>query len=154
MTPAVAMDHGSPQARPGEPESGRTVVTIHIPAQPEYIAVLRAACGQLAPRLGCGSAETADLQLAVDEACGFLLRTCLTAGGDPEQDGGLAASFVVAGPSLHITVQTQADVFISPDDDEFAGPILTALVDDFAWHVEGSAVRVEIRKQRADGMRG
>ncbi|MEY9908284.1 hypothetical protein ABIA35_004517 [Catenulispora sp. MAP12-49] len=150
MSPAVAMDYGSPRTRPGGSETGRTVVTIHIPARPEYIAVLRGACGQLAPRLGCSPAETADLQLVVDEACGFLLRNCLTA-GDPDHDGGLAAAFVVEGPSLHITLEMQADVFISPDDDEFADAILTALVDHFAWHVEDSAVRVEIRKQRADG---
>ena len=154
------MDHGDRPSPPDEAGPGRIVTTIRIPALPEYVAVLRAACEQLAPRLGYTPEETADLGLAVDEACGFLLRNCIpgsgVAGGPAggvEKDGGLVAAFVVEGQGLHIRVKMQADIFFSPDDDEFGLPILAALVDDFSWRVDDSAVRVELRKLRADGPR-
>lgn len=125
-------------------------VAIRVPLRPEYIGILRATCAQLAPLLGCGPAEVADLRLAVDEASGLLLRNCVRVGHGPDQDC-LAATFAVEGSGLHITLATEADASIAPDDGEFGWAILTALVDEFTWHVEGSTVRVEIRKLRADG---
>jgi len=135
------------QAPPDGLGSRRAVVAIHVPAHPEYVALLRAACGQLAPLLGCSVPETADLRLAVDEATGFLLRNCITpsrrAGGE-----GLAATFVVDGEGLRVTLAMEADVFVPPNGDEFGWAILTALVDDLAWCVEGSNVQVRIGKRR------
>lgn len=126
------------------------VIAVRVPLRPEYVGILRAACAQLAPLLGCGPAEIADLRLAVDEASGLLLRNCVWLGNGPEQDC-LAATFTVEGPALNITLATEADASIAPDDGEFGWAILTALVDEFTWRVEGSTVRVEIRKLRADG---
>ncbi|GAA1987123.1 ATP-binding protein [Catenulispora subtropica] len=129
------------------------VVTIRIPADPEYVSILRAACGQLAPRLGCTPAEIADLRLAVDEACGLLLRHCVRLRRGTDGDG-LAATFVADGPALFITLSMEADAFVTPDAGEFGWTILTALVDGFTWHVDGSTVRVEIRKTQAAGRQG
>jgi anti-sigma regulatory factor (Ser/Thr protein kinase) len=123
-----------------------------VPLRAEYVGILRAACAQLGPLLGCGPAEIADLQLAVDEASGLLLRNCVTAGHDTEQDT-LAATFAIAGPGLHITLATEADASVAPDDGEFGWAILTSLVDEFSWRVEGSTVCVEIRKLHVDGKR-
>jgi anti-sigma regulatory factor (Ser/Thr protein kinase) len=128
------------------------VVAIRVPLQPEYAGILRATCAQLAPLLGCGPAETADLQLAVDEASGLLLRNCVWLGRSPEQDC-MAATFAVGPSDLHVTLAAEADASIAPDDGEFGWAILTALVDEFTWRVEGSTVRVEIRKRRTDGRR-
>lgn len=128
----------------------RAVVAIRVPQRPEYVGILRATCAQLGPVLGCRPAEVADLRLAVDEACGLLLRNCLSVGGDLEQDS-LTAIFVVDGGELHITLAIEADASIAPDDDDFGWAILTALVDGFTWRVEGSTVRVEIRKLHMDG---
>jgi anti-sigma regulatory factor (Ser/Thr protein kinase) len=124
------------------------VVTVRIPADPEFVPILRAACGQLAPRLGCTLTETADLRLAVDEACGLLLRNCLRLRRGTEGDG-LGATFVIDGPTLRITLGMEADAFATPDDDDFGWTILTALVDGFAWRVEESTVQLEIRKTHA-----
>jgi serine/threonine-protein kinase RsbW len=126
------------------------VVAIRVPLRPEYVGILRATCAQLAPLLGCGPLEVADLRLAVDEASGLLLRNCVWIGHGPDQ-GCLTATFAVEGSSLSITLATEAEVSIAPDDGEFGWAILTALVDEFTWRVEGSTVRVEIRKRRADG---
>lgn len=150
----AGMDFDGWQAAPGG-GSDPVVVEIHTPARPEYIEVLRAACGQLAPQLGCTVAETADLRLAVDEACGFLLRNCVRLSRDTEQDG-LVTTFTVNGSDLRIALQMQADTSVPPGagDGEFGWTILTALVDDFTWQVTESTVRVEIRKERVGGSRG
>lgn len=141
---------GTPVA-PGETESSQTdTVAIRIPADPEYVPILRAACSQLAPRLGCTLAETADLRLAVDEACGLLLRNCIRISRMSDDDG-LRAVFVVDGGVLHLTLTMVADAFATPDDDEFGWTILAALVDDFSWRAVGSTVRVQIRKTHAAG---
>jgi serine/threonine-protein kinase RsbW len=129
------------------------VVAIRVPLRPEYVGILRATCGQLAPLLGCGPAEAADLRLAVDEASGLLLRNCVWLSRGPEQDC-MAATFAVENSGLHITLAAEADASIAPDDGEFGWAILTALVDEFSWRVEGSTVRVEIRKRRTDGRQG
>lgn len=126
------------------------VVTIRIPADPDYVPILRAACGQLAPRLGCTRTEATDLRLLVDEACGLLLRNCIRLPRGVEEDG-LTAVFVVDGTTLRITVSMEADAVTTPDDDEFGWTILTALADAFAWRVDESAVSVEIVKRHADG---
>lgn len=132
------------------PTPAPATVTIRIPADPEYLPLLRAACGQLAPRLGCTLAEIADLRLAVDEACGLLLRNCLILNRGSVEDG-LTAVFVIDGGTLRITVGMPADAFATPDDDEFGWTILNALVDGFRWKVEGSTVQVEILKKNAAG---
>jgi serine/threonine-protein kinase RsbW len=148
---AADMDFGGRAAQPeGTGSAQSAVVSIRIPADPDYVPILRAACGQLAPRLGCTRSETADLQLAVDEACGLLLRNCIRLRRGSEQDG-LAARFVIGGGTLRVTVDMEADAFATPDEDEFGWTILTALVDRFAWHVEDSTVRVEIVKKHAAG---
>lgn len=141
---------GSRQAPQGGSVSAQSVVVaIHVPMQPEYIGILRTTCAQLAPLLGCGPTEIADLQLAVDEASGLLLRNCITLGHGSGHDA-LSATFTVTSPGLHIALATEADASLAPDDGEFGWAILTALVDEFAWRVEGSTVRVEIRKLHAD----
>lgn len=125
------------------------VVAVRVPLRPEYVGILRATCAQLAPLLGCGPVEVADLRLAVDEASGMLLRNCVWVDRGPERDC-MAATFAVESSGLHITLAAEADASIAPDDSEFGWAILTALVDEFTWQVEGSTVRVEIRKRRAE----
>lgn len=145
------MDYGRPSPPPGDVGTGPVVVVIAIPARPEYLALLRAACAHLAPALGCTLAETENLRLAVDEASGFLLRNCiLPCDRGPEQEE-LSATFVVDGSALRIILELEAEVFVPPDGDEFGWAILTALVDDCSWCVEGATARVEIRKQRRGG---
>ncbi|GAA2063950.1 anti-sigma regulatory factor [Catenulispora yoronensis] len=126
------------------------VVTIRIPADATYLPLLRSACGQLAPRLGCTLAEVADLRLAVDEACGLLLCNSVRLARGSEQND-LTATFHVEGPVLRVTVAVEADAFALPDGDEFGWTILNALADGCALHVEGTTVRVEILKKHAEG---
>lgn len=93
---------GRDAGRGQEPSGGITpgpaaVVAILVPRRPEYIGIVRAACAQLAPLLGWGPGEIADLRLASDEACGLLVRKCITLDHGAGQDD-LSATFVIDGP--------------------------------------------------------
>lgn len=138
-------DAGGRAAPAGGSGARGAVVAIRVPPRPEYVGILRAACAQLGPVLGCGPDEVADLRLALDEATGLLLRSCVSLTRGPEQDS-LTATFAVDGPGLRVTLAIEADASLAPDDGEFGWAILTALVDEFTWRVDGSTVRVEIRK--------
>lgn len=149
---AAGRDAGRGQAPSGRitPGPAAVVIAIRVPRRPEYIGIVRAACAQLAPLLGWRPGEIADLRLASDEACGFLVRNCITLDHGAGRDD-LSATFVIDGPRLHVTLATKADVSTAPDDDEFGWAILTGLVDEFTWRVEESTVLVEIRKLHVDG---
>lgn len=127
-------------------------VALQVPARAEYVPILRAACGQVAPLLGCTFEEIADLKLAVDEASGFLLRNCVALRRGTKHDD-LSATVTIAETGMHIALSIAADASVAPDGDDFGWAILTALVDDFSWCVQDSVVRVDIRKHRVGGRR-
>lgn len=136
-------------------------VMIQVPADPDYLPVIRSASAHLATRLGCTLPEVADVRLAVDEAGGLLLRHTVrelrTADGAAADgaadapDGDLECRFVLDGSALQVVLSRQARDVATPRKDDFGWTILSALVDDIVWRVEGPAVRVEILKRRAGG---
>ncbi|ACU73707.1 putative anti-sigma regulatory factor, serine/threonine protein kinase [Catenulispora acidiphila DSM 44928] len=142
-------------------------VMIQVPADPDYLPVIRSASAHLATRLGCTLPEVADVRLAVDEAGGLLLRHTVrelrTADGAAAADGATDAAatdapdgdlecrFVLDGSALQVVLSRQARDVVAPRKDDFGWTILSALVDDIVWRVEGTAVRVEILKRRAGG---
>ncbi|MEY9861116.1 serine/threonine-protein kinase RsbW [Catenulispora sp. GAS73] len=123
-------------------------IAISVPADPDYLAVVRSACAQVGAKLGWGLAEASDLRLAVDEACGLLLRHAITARSD-EEDANLQCRFTVSPSTLRVAVSLRAEGFTSPDTRDFGWTIVTALVDDFTWNSDGPTARVEIVKHRA-----
>lgn len=143
-----------PGAQPG-PET----VVIQVPADADYLPVIRSASAHVATKLGCTLAEVADLRLAVDEACGLLLRHTVRDGdGDGDEHGadGVAAGdlvcrFILDGPALRVVLSRRARNAAPPQSDEFGWTILSALVDDILWRVDGPTVHVEILKRRAAG---
>ena len=148
MTSAEATSTNANANRRRQPpeasRSGPAVVTIHVPASPEYFVILRAACSHLATRAGRTWTAVRELRLATDEACRLLLRNCVRLGGLPERND-LAATFLIDGASMRITLRMTADASLTPDDEDFGWAVLRALVDDCSWRVEGSTVLVEIR---------
>jgi serine/threonine-protein kinase RsbW len=134
-------------AEPGEPDS----VLVQIPADPDYLPILRAASANLGAKLGCTLGEIADLRLAVDEACGLLLRKGIRRPGETGAGHHILARFTVDTSGLRIALATEAAGFTSPDTDEFGWTILTALVDELSWRVDGSTIHVEILKRQAAG---
>ena len=97
----------------------------------------------------------ADLRLAVDEACGLLLRHTIRE--EPTADDGagdLECRFVLDGSALRVVLSRQAHNIAPPQSDEFGWTILGALVDDISWRIKGPMVQVEIVKRRPAGSRG
>ena len=125
-------------------------VLIQVPADPDYLAVIRSAGAHVATKFGCTLPEISDLRLAVDEACGLLLRNTVR---DRQADGAgdLHCRFVLGGPALRVVLSLRARDAVRPETDEFGWTILSALVDDIVWRVDGPIVHVEIVKRRADG---
>ena len=135
-------------------------VLIRIPADADYLAIVRSASAHVATKLGCTLSEVADLRLAVDEACGLLLRHTVRdrhvadgAGnvaidGPGAGAGDLECSFILDGSALRVLLSRRAHNTAPPESDEFGWTILSALVDDIVWRVEGPKVQVEILKHR------
>ena len=130
-----------------EPEA----VVVRVPADPDYLAVIRSASAHVATKFGCTLPEVADLRLAVDEACGLLLRHTVRDQRAADGAGDLDCRFILDGPALRVVLSRQARDAAPPESDEFGWTILGALVDDIVWRVEGPTVHVEIVKRRPDG---
>ena len=142
-----------PQARSAAQEQAQPeaeTVLIRVPPDPDYLAVIRSASAHVATKYGCTLSEVADLRLAVDEACGLLLRYTVR---DRQADGAgdLECRFVLGGPALRVLLGLRARDAARPEADEFGWTILSALVDDLLWRVDGERVQVEIVKRRAAG---
>lgn len=145
------------------PRSGTATETVllSVPADPDYLAVVRSACAQVGTKLGCSISEVSDLRLAVDEICGLLLRragtrwaTGLSAAAPGTTGtivGNLECRFLITDSDLRIVIGVEAGDFVPPTGDDFGWAIVTALVDDIRWHVEGPMVRVELLKHRPTG---
>lgn len=144
--PSTSVDGATPGQGDGDGDS----VWVQIPADPDYLPILRAASANLGAKLGCTLSEIADLRLAVDEACGLLLRKSIRRPGQAGANH-IRARFTVDASVLRITLATEAAGFTSPDTDEFGWTILTALVDELSWRVDGSTIHVEIIKRQAAG---
>jgi serine/threonine-protein kinase RsbW len=125
-------------------------VAVSVPADPDYLAVVRSACAQVGAKLGWDLAEVSDLRLAVDEACGLLLRHAIAARSD-EEDANLRCLFTISASTLRVTVSLRAEDFAPPDTQEFGWTIVTALVDSFTWRNDGPSAHVEIVKNRTAG---
>jgi len=143
-------------------EGAVETVLIQVPADADYLAVIRSAAAHVATKFGCTLPEVADLRLAVDEASGLLLRHTVRdrqaadGAGGPGDDGAggtgvgdLECRFILDAATLRVVIGRQARNSAPPQSDEFGWTILSALVDDIVWHTEGSTVRVEILKRRA-----
>jgi serine/threonine-protein kinase RsbW len=129
----------------------RDVVTVRIPANGAYLAVLRTATAGLAARLDFTLDEIEDLRMAVDEACALLLAGAI-AGTD------LICAFELDGDGLRIAVTISSRDGVLPRRDTFAWTVLTALAGGVDARVDAeNRVTIELHKQRgaaADGAVG
>jgi serine/threonine-protein kinase RsbW len=131
-------------------EAEAETVVIQVPADADYLGVIRSAAAHVATKAGCTLPEVADLRLAVDEACNLLLRHTVP-DRRTEGPGDLECRFVLEGSTLRVVLGLRAGDVERPDDDDFGWTILAALVDDIVWRVDGPVVQVEIIKHRAAG---
>lgn len=132
-------------------EAEAETVVIQVPADADYLPVIRSAAAHVATKLGCTLPEVADLRLAVDEACGLLLRHTVQERRQVGRADDLESRFVLGRRGLRVVLSVRALDAVRPQDDDFGWTILSALVDDIVWRVDGPTAYVEILKLRASG---
>ncbi|MEY9929268.1 serine/threonine-protein kinase RsbW [Catenulispora sp. GP43] len=124
---------------------GRVPVTLSIPAERDYVVLVRSAAGHLGVRAGFSMAEMGDWRLAVDEACGLLLLPDEVDAIGEELD----CVFRLGPAGLALTVSAEARPGSKPQVGGFGWSLLAALVDDLQWAEEEGRVRVDIVKRAA-----
>lgn len=124
---------------------GHVPVTLSIPAERDYVVLVRSAAGHLGVRAGFSMAEMGDWRLAVDEACGLLLLPDEVDATGEE----LACVFRLGPEGLALTVSAEARPGSKPQVGGFGWSLLAALVDDLQWAEEEGRVRVDIVKRAA-----
>src|SRR6266568_4593884 len=132
----------------GSPGADVAAVSIRIPADKDYVVLVRSAAGHLGARLGLTMTEIADLRLAVDEACSLLLAPA-PLGGPAVTGGDIDCRFGVAPDGLRITVRARTPQATGPDTSSFGWSILSALVDRLTWDYDGKTAEVGLVKRRA-----
>ena len=119
---------------------GPAPVTLIIPAELYYAALVKAVAGHLGARAGLTVTEITDLRTAVDEACGLLLPSTA-------RHGKVCCRFVQDETGLRMRFSVADTGQDTPDTDGFGWLVLAALVDGLDWSREGGRVRVEILKR-------
>lgn len=118
------------------------LVLLDVPADGEYLAVLRTATAGLAARLQFTLDEIEDLRIAVDEACAMLLDIAA-----PFAD--IGCRFEIADDCLviEVSVPTIPEAHL-PGGQSFAWQVLTALAGEVGTRTDqpdGGAPRATIR---------
>lgn len=135
-------------------------VVVQVPADKDYVVLIRSAAGHLGALLGCTAPEIADLRLAVDEACALLLASQPPTGlaapsagqsGQSGQSGQhtLECRISVRPGSLDIVVTAPPGDVAGPGPDSFGWNILAALVDELSWSLGADSARIELVKVMA-----
>jgi len=109
----------------GSSSTGRDIVSVRLPAEGAYLAVLRTTTASLAARLDFTLDEIEDLRIAVDEACCLLL-------ADAAPEAVLTSAFEMSDDAIQVTVSTQTSHQRGPARESFAWTVLSAL----AGHVD------------------
>jgi serine/threonine-protein kinase RsbW len=125
------------------PEVGtpvRDVVTLRLPAEGAYLAVLRTAAAGLASRLDFTLDDIEDLRIAVDEACAMLLSRAAA-------DATLECSFELMPGELDISVSLPTSDGALPSRDTFAWTVLTALAGEVDATEENGVVTITMKKR-------
>lgn len=111
-------------------------VRLVVPAEPEYLRLVRLTAAGLASRMGFTFDEVEDLRIAVDEVCFLLL------------DGDVIDLRYSAGPdSISIEGSTSGDGDL-PEPNDLSMQILTALVDEVAITSEGGRLAFRLVKTK------
>jgi serine/threonine-protein kinase RsbW len=120
-------------------------VLLTIPADNDYVALVRSVVGQLGARTDLTLEELGDLRLAVDEACALLLRS-----DEIDTTGAvLECRFTEVDGALHVSVAAEAADGAGPQVGGFGWNLLSALVDDLQWSSDHGRAEVRIVKQPA-----
>jgi serine/threonine-protein kinase RsbW len=120
-------------------------VLLAIPADRDYVVLVRSAAAHIAAKLDLGMTDVTDLRLAVDEACGlFLLHPAFNGA---EDGGDLECRFEVGPAALRITVSAFVPPAFAPDQEDIGWIMLGALVDELGWDSGGGVGMVTLTKR-------
>lgn len=123
-------------------------VAIRVPADRDYVVLVRSAAAHLGSQLGYSMPEIMDLRLAVDEACGvFLAARTVPSMAAPD----LECRFSISDHGLRFKVSGAAAGVAEPDTDGLGWQVLSALVDAISWGNDGTTACVALEKRHAPG---
>jgi serine/threonine-protein kinase RsbW len=143
VTDATGSSSSLPFSTPLSASTVQDTVTLTIPAEGSYLALLRMVTAGLAVRLDFNVDEIEDLKIAVDEACAMLLAQAL-----PGID--VRVSFAVDNDTLAIEVSVPTTNGEEPSRDTFSWTVLTALAGEVDARVDlDNVVAVTLRKSRS-----
>ena len=122
----------------------RDTVSLRLPADGAYLAVLRSAAAGLASRLDFTLDDIEDLRIAVDEACAMLLSRAA-------EGATLECSFELKPGELDIAVSLPTADGSLPSRDTFAWTVLTALAGEVDASADGTTVTITMAKHSTTG---
>ena len=125
----------------------RDRVSLRLPADSAYLAVLRTAAAGLASRLNFTLDDIEDLRIAVDEACAMLLPKAA-------EGAALDCAFELKPDELDIAVSLRTNDGALPSRDTFAWTVLTALAGEVDATADGNTVTITMAKRSSTGLTG
>jgi serine/threonine-protein kinase RsbW len=117
-------------------------VRLVIPADPDFLILVRSTAAHLGARVGLSVSEIDDLRLAVDEACGlFLARGWCS--------GALVCEFCDSGDAVALAVSAVVTGnFAAEQVGTFGWSLVQSLVDELSWSADAGRARVRLLKRR------
>lgn len=148
----MAPDRGLTSAN-GTPVHEIAAVSLRVPADRDYVVLVRSAAGHLGAQLGYSVPEILDLRLAVDEACGIFLGAL---DPQPRSSAGsgrseLECRFSISDKGLRFRVSGSATGAMEPDTTGLGWQVLSALVDVISWGNDGTTASVALEKRHSPG---
>ena len=123
------------------------IVSIKIPASPEYLGVLRLVAAGLAARLRFTLEDIEDLKIAVDELSAYMT-------GSQGREGTLDVRFVIGDDRIEIrgTALLQAGHKVRTDLTELSQMILETVADSASLEqLDGSPTFTLVKSKKASG---
>ena len=118
----------------------RGVVTLEVPAQAEYVAVLRAAAGVIASRLDFTLDDIDDLRILIDEAASLLL----TSGAQ----GTLNCEIDAADDTIRFRLIAAVTTGEASPEEGFAWSILRALAHEVSSETDEHGQVISVTRSR------
>jgi serine/threonine-protein kinase RsbW len=119
---------------------GAGAVTIEVPAQAEYVAVLRAAAAVIASRLEFSLDDIDDLRILIDEAASVLL----TSGAE----GSLHCVIEAGGETIRFRIRAAVPAGGTSPEEGLAWSILRALAHEVTSETDPGGRVIEVVRSR------